>query len=106
MRAGNKRVHSELTPLPEGYDSDGQPGVNPSWEANGSATRKRGRGSDEEQAGTGPKGKGRGKGKGKGKGKGAMKVDDGGPSAPVAVVATTRPRRSSRQTPHKAARRA
>jgi hypothetical protein len=119
VKQRNKRVHAELTPLPEeGDSSDDSP-------ANGPDARKKGKTSDEDM----PSGAGRSAGKGRMKGKGvagagaaslpvaprskrsasggqkeeadAMSEDDAPPVSP----STSRPRRSTRQTPQKAARR-
>jgi serine/threonine/tyrosine protein kinase RAD53 len=115
---GNKRAHSELTPLPEEYESDSK-STSPLGNSNSNTARKKGKTSDEDSAG----GAGRGVAGGSTKAKGGkskakraggarnrankedeMSDDNAGASA-VPATPAQKPRRSTRQTPQKAARR-
>jgi len=113
---GNKRVHSELTPLPEEFESD-MSGGGPLADANASPARKKGKNrlADANGDGQGPAG-GRGGKAGRGKGKAAppsarsLRPRSGGQKEDAMSDEDERaggqkPRRSSRQTPQKVARR-
>jgi hypothetical protein len=106
---GNKRVHSELTPVPEDGESDTP--ATPLADANAVSGRKKGKGVAGEAAG-GKSGRGKGRGlaasappsgralrsRAMGQKEDAMSEDDEMASGP-------KPRRSARQTPQKVARR-
>jgi len=90
---GNKRIHAELSPLPEELDAEMIP------LGNSNSARKKGKGSDEEAPAKPPAKAARGKGKATAR----HRVKEDSPSDDEEI---TKPRRSTRQTPQKVVRRA